>query len=551
MHDTHRMLTQLAQRWLAGIAVGLCTIAAQAQTPPSACAVGAVAPATAASDAKCSSASACQPGDKLDIANADQAIKVVTAQLCLNDTEVGPRAVLYSQAPSATSGKLSIQLSVATLTAMVQSGIDKVPALQHGLAAMSASKTIDVVLLVEPAPKDGASAQGRRLTFDLTSLWSSGALKPALHSIRCGQHGPDCVVGDDLSVSIPGMAAWLAPGKIDATKLNLVINGIPFPALPKSMQLGTPPPSTQEPGLRFTLERGLAITPPAIDPWATLFKSMSNPTTSPVSIALATDKGDLVTQAATINLTRLGRGNYFLAFVAVALLLSWGFLSAPTLLRDTPPIAPLANTMSFSLGRCQMFFWTVVVAVSWACLWYTTGTPWSFNDTALMLMGIASATALGASANASWPSTIQAMIDDYNKGPTPKALQAELASINARRQALFAAGAKPTDDAVLTLDGQFQQKQARLHELQGIEEALREKCQSVNLWADLTSNVDDNQTGLHRVQNVLFTVLLGVAFLIDVVYQMTMPYFPAFALALMGISGTAYVGYKFAASSSR
>jgi hypothetical protein len=40
-------------------------------------------------------------------------------------------------------------------------------------------------------------------------------------------------------------------------------------------------------------------------------------------------------------------------------------------------------------------------------------------------------------------------------------------------------------------------------------------------------------------------VLLGVAFLVEVYRDLTMPEFSSMLLALMGVSGAAYVGFKF------
>jgi hypothetical protein len=57
---------------------------------------------------------------------------------------------------------------------------------------------------------------------------------------------------------------------------------------------------------------------------------------------------------------------------------------------------------------------------------------------------------------------------------------------------------------------------------------------------------DSNGTaGLHRFQIVVWTIVLGVIFLVSVVMDLSMPVFSTTLLATMGISAGTYLGFKF------
>ena len=56
---------------------------------------------------------------------------------------------------------------------------------------------------------------------------------------------------------------------------------------------------------------------------------------------------------------------------------------------------------------------------------------------------------------------------------------------------------------------------------------------------------DANGVALHRFQMVAWTFVLGLVFLYLVYFTFAMPQFSAELLALMGISGGAYLGFKY------
>jgi len=56
---------------------------------------------------------------------------------------------------------------------------------------------------------------------------------------------------------------------------------------------------------------------------------------------------------------------------------------------------------------------------------------------------------------------------------------------------------------------------------------------------------DGNGISFHRFQIVIWTIVLGIVFLASVYNRLLMPSFSENLLALMGISGVTYVGFKF------
>lgn len=68
---------------------------------------------------------------------------------------------------------------------------------------------------------------------------------------------------------------------------------------------------------------------------------------------------------------------------------------------------------------------------------------------------------------------------------------------------------------------------------------------SQGFWKDLLNNSDRNGPGLHRLQLIIWTVILVVVFIVSVYSRLSMPQFSNILLALQGISSATYLGFKF------
>lgn len=131
----------------------------------------------------------------------------------------------------------------------------------------------------------------------------------------------------------------------------------------------------------------------------------------------------------------------------------------------------------YSLGLSQMAIWFCLIVFGWTYVSLMTKSPAHLSSSLLVLMGISSATAIGA-----------VLV------PTPKSNHAE--------------SAKP------------------------------------NRWLrDIVSDANGD-VSLHRLQMFVWTVVLGIYFLISIFREYVMPDFDTQLLVLMGISSGTYIGFK-------
>lgn len=332
--------------------------------------------------------------------------------------------------------------------------------------------------------------------IDLTSLWAAGTLKLQLLAPICIE---PCGFDSVVKLVVPNLGNWKLATKGDPAKLTLVLSGIRLTGMP---------PEVGDGELIFRLRR-VAENAENSAAWATIIKrALSGDTT--FRVALADDKG-LLASADKDNHFDLPapqrRAGVSLGFVVVLLLvvLIAGFITKWRLLRDSysiPDRVLAAQERTLSLGRCQMFWWTLVIVTSWGIIWYSTGNWMSFNDSALVLMGISVGTAAGAVA--ATPPRVTALVKALNDATPGAAFDAAAAAIQA-------------------------------------ESELKSKGWINDLLADYNED-----PGLHRLQNIIFSVGFGIAFVWMAYSEGVMPILPNTVLALIGISGSAYVGFKMA-----
>lgn len=157
----------------------------------------------------------------------------------------------------------------------------------------------------------------------------------------------------------------------------------------------------------------------------------------------------------------------------------------------------------YSLGKSQMAFWGLLVALTFLAIWLNTGQMEHIPPQVLILIGISGATGLGA-----------LVIGDSKKA-------AEIAELEVKQQ-------KVLTDAEL----------ARLNELR----------QPTPGNAGFFRDICDGGQGImsfHRLQTVIWTLILGLVFVFDVLRVIAMPQFTDTLLLLMGISNSIYLGFKF------
>lgn len=225
----------------------------------------------------------------------------------------------------------------------------------------------------------------------------------------------------------------------------------------------------------------------------------------------------------------LNTSENWMIFAGVLLLLSLHFLTmylAKHLLRDTLPLSQVKNytvlykrkknneplgeneiyfgDIPYSLSRAQLLFWNVIVIFAVIYVWMWTDDLVAPTGTVLMIIGISGGTNL-----------IGRIIDQSRAKKKTEEVEQE----------------QTTDAAVPADDGKIT-----------VRDFYNEGYKSKGFLTDILS--DGGSISIHRFQLVIFTAIIGIYFIWQVVYNLNMPQFSDTILLLMGISSSTYAGVK-------
>jgi len=201
----------------------------------------------------------------------------------------------------------------------------------------------------------------------------------------------------------------------------------------------------------------------------------------------------------------------------VILLASYVYLVSKTkMLRD-------ADTNYYSLGKSQMAFWGLLLVLSFAGVWILTGTMERIPPQALILLGISGATGLSA-----------VVIGNSKKAEK----QTKLTELRQEEQKLEEQQVNDPAAFSQTSKDRLAAIKPEIAELSKQPDA----GQSNGFWRDICD--DGNGASFHRLQVVIWTMVLGAVFVRSVLQVMSMPEFPETLLTLLGISNVTYLGFK-------
>lgn len=363
----------------------------------------------------------------------------------------------------------------------------------------------DIAVVV--TDKSGQSSQ-KTVRLDTTALWTAGLLKLRPKDALC-ESGPACKVGDRLAITLPGLAAWATAVKADPGKLVLVINDVRMVGL-------TPVWRQANDVLMFRLQR-LGDKADNLAAWALVLPDLTSEGTN-FKVGLADEKVVVTSEVIGVSFTPWMANRMWAALssllittVLAGLLLRrnhglWirddNYGVPDQAFTDAGIAAPTLRP--FSLGRSQMLFWTFAVTAATVAIGSTTGAWLSISNTALVLLGLGVGTALGSVA-AGVPKAISDALNTYNMAPagTPQRTSAATALCT-----------------LVTSTG--------------------------NWFKDVSSEYGDARAGVHRLQSMIATLGFGAFFVWRAFSDGVMPTFTDTQLALLGISGSAYVGFKLA-----
>jgi hypothetical protein len=226
--------------------------------------------------------------------------------------------------------------------------------------------------------------------------------------------------------------------------------------------------------------------------------------------------------------------------VAVTILLGW----RTSMLRDDllDPQVHWAQR-PYSLGRTQMALWFCLIIASFVFILVVTGDFSSITAESFTLLGISGATALGAVAV------------DRTRDPTNLGTNPALAGATATLAGLGLSSLSEVNALHTTV---VRQKQGVNAAPQAVTAALTAVVTQQQRWdaylvaiapfktrgffRDILNDV--NGPTIHRWQIVIWTVLLGGIYVWRTYANLETPAFGANLLALMGIGGGVYLGFK-------
>lgn len=358
----------------------------------------------------------------------------------------------------------------------------------------------------------------------VTDAWADGQRFPGPTPLPSGTPAPDTMFADaGLRNRVWVEVEHLTESQINPHDLVLFLNGQELKGIkavaidgPKQNWLGFDLVKTEESN---AIWRNILGSPIAA------YRKVS------VSVGLTGQKPVATTlgKPQPVLVLRLFYKRWFvISLIALALVLALFIYLAGWrggLIHDSePPDPPRDKMKPYSLALSQAAWWFFLVVGSFVFIYMITGDYNTITDQALILMGIGTGTALGSfMINASKRST--AATDLSTLVPSRAKLAAEIGQINdpvalAEKRAQLAVLNKQIADA----------------------EAGLTKPTSVWFLHDILTDV--NGIALHRFQMVIWTVALGIMFLLGVYRNLAMPEFNVTLLALLGISASTYLGFK-------
>lgn len=217
----------------------------------------------------------------------------------------------------------------------------------------------------------------------------------------------------------------------------------------------------------------------------------------------------------------------------VALVIFLHFARTTDLIRDRDAALALDERAPFSLGRTQMAIWFFLVVSAFFYLWMLTGDKDTIPTSILGLLGISAGTALGSAIIDAGQQTVAQQIQaDVNQ----QSVQSRLTALKEERKQLRAELRLPNTEEIhrahlLTRAGDIDRELKKLN-----------RSSFSQFLLDLLS--DKGVISFHRFQIFVWTLVLSVIFIKEVISDVKMPDFSNNLLALMGISAGTYLGFK-------
>ncbi|NTW54370.1 MAG: hypothetical protein HGB15_06375 [Chlorobaculum sp.] len=349
-----------------------------------------------------------------------------------------------------------------------------------------------------------------------------------------------------IRVTVNNLVEWMEAEKISRDKLMLYIDGIPFRSGQEDNNIE--PGLVKDNVLVFDLRRDEQNK----EAWTRLLgRNVNNffdiKRTVPLTVGL---ESGAQAKFMDVTLVRIDANNlnYFLVFIAVFVVFFFVLAIRSDILRDSGGQPHNGGRKTYSLARTQMALWFVIITVGYIFIWMVTSDIFSLTQGVVGLMGISTVTALGSIAVDS---------NKYNQLRNQRNEQLEKRLACEREAEKFGSeiasltlldAAAPCSESQKALSEKRAALAGKIKEIQQLDNNIQkidkdiEPKSSKGWYKDLF--YDDEGISLHRVQIAVWTLLLVGIFISSVADTLTMPQFDPVLLALMGISGGTYVGFK-------
>jgi hypothetical protein len=349
-------------------------------------------------------------------------------------------------------------------------------------------------------------------------------------------------------VGIEDLGVWIKESDGDTSKFVVCFDGVPFKV-------------SNTPAIRDDRYLGFRIKPSkdTQDEWKNLVSPPFKRDGSQIDVTVRLD-GATLNGSAKAKLVVFPNPEIYVFLVAmiVTMILFVYLARKSDIIRDAGPQPENLDSCGgprrkpYSLARTQMACWFFVVIACYVFIWIITNDIKTLSATALMLIGISSATALGSAAVDSGKranqDNLKGFVDQQLKQREVELvrLQSRITAENELTKATSDSGCcgEKTQE-VISLQGDSDAKQREIQQLEQQKNDLQEKINprsSQGFIADILS--DDYGISFHRFQMVGITLVLIIIFVVSVVRSLTMMDFDSELLALMGISSGTFIGLK-------
>ena len=306
-------------------------------------------------------------------------------------------------------------------------------------------------------------------------------------------------LGCDMSVKVSDLSNLLTAAELNSKQIVLFVNGIELPdvtAVGKMLDTNA---------LFFQLKR----TPENMRDWAPLLRRPFKDHIRPISISVGLhgDSSPLVVDvsARNITLTVVEWNTWTTPWAILFVVLLIGFIVISTFSNVLKSPEPDANgRYGYSLSRTQAAFWMFITTMSFVFIWVVTSDLATLNASVLALIGISSGTYLSA-----------ALLE------------------------------KPIDKKVSPATNPVSPITVEPMKLGNAQKAVN-RIRNIRFIGQFLGDILSDEKGISvpRFQIFVWTIVLGIIFVVSVVNELSMPEFNGTLLGLMAISSATYVGAK-------